>query len=402
MNYHKEMPKKIKLLAIDHHTELGGSEINLINIFKHIDPQNIELQVACPPWGPFFGKLKAEGFTVRPITLRSSFLATNMIRSASAFQIIKYISKSFLDIARFLFNFMKILRSFKPDVIYLNTLKAGILCSIPCKLFGIPSVQHVQDLLVKEDFNPVTLFITKLLFNIPARIIAISNAVKEALISIGVNSEKIVMIYNGTDISSFTPPSHVNLFKAKYMQMSNLPSVGVVGRLMRWKGQSLFIKAAAKVMNKAGFYVVGGLFWEDTIYGKELENLSERLGLRERVHFTDHIDNIREAMHALDIVVSTSTKPEPFGLTIIEAMAASKPVIAPRFGAAPEIIVHGETGLLFTPGDADSLALSIDYLLKNPRKAIEMGRRGRERALRMFIIETTYNNIKREIIAALI
>lgn len=400
MNYHKEMPKKIKLLAIDHHTELGGSEINLINIFKHIDPQTIELQVACPPWGTFFGKLKAEGFTVRPITLRSSFLATNMIRSASVFQIIKYISKSFFEIVRFLFNFTKILRSFKPDVIYLNTLKAGILCSIPCKLLGIPAVQHVQDLLIKEDFNPVILLITKLLFNIPVRIIAISNAVRETLISAGVNSEKIVMVYNGTDIDSFTTSPHISIFKEKYMKISGLPSVGVVGRLMKWKGQELFINAAAKVTNKASFYVIGGLFWEDTIYGEELKELSERLGLRECVHFTGNIDNISEALHALDIVVSTSTKPEPFGLTIIEAMAASKPVIAPGFGAAPEIVVDGETGLLYTPADADSLASSIDYLLKNPRIAIEMGRRGRERTLIMFNIETTYNRIKDEILSA--
>ncbi len=399
MNYHKEPPKKIKLLAIDHHTELGGSEINLINIFKHIDPKDIELQVACPPWGPFFGKLKTEGFTVIPINLRSSFLDTNMIRSASVFQILKYVLKSFLEIVRFLFNFIKILRSLKPDVIYLNTLKAGILCSVPCKLFGIHAVQHVQDLLIKEDFNPVTLFIIKLLFNIPVRIIAISNAVKETLISIGVNSEKIIMIYNGTDINSFTTTSHISIFRENYMKMSSLPSVGVIGRLMRWKGQYLFIKAAAKVTNRANFYIIGGLFWEDPVYGEELKELSEQLGLKEHVHFIGHVDNIRDVMHALDIVVSASTKPEPFGLTIIEAMASSKPVIAPRFGAAPEIIIHGETGLLYTPSNADNLALSIDYLLKNPQEAIEMGKRGRERALKMFNIETTFNSIKKEILS---
>ena len=118
-------------------------------------------------------------------------------------------------------------------------------------------------------------------------------------------------------------------------------------------------KGCSKVMNKAGFYVVGGLFWEDTIYGKELKKLSERLGLRERVHFTDHVDNIKSNA-CLRYRCEHIYEARPFGLTIIEAMAASKPVIAPRFGAAPEIIVHGETGLLFTPGDADSLALSID------------------------------------------
>ena len=77
--------------------------------------------------GIFFGRLKAEGFTVKANNFEVIIHVLNMIRSASAFQIIKYISKSFLDIARFFFNFMKILRSFKPDIIYLNTLKAGIL-----------------------------------------------------------------------------------------------------------------------------------------------------------------------------------------------------------------------------------------------------------------------------------
>jgi glycosyltransferase involved in cell wall biosynthesis len=88
----------------------------------------------------------------------------------------------------------------------------------------------------------------------------------------------------------------------------------------------------------------------------------------------------------MDVFVLPSAY-EGFGISIIEAMAAGRPVVATAVGGIPDIVVHGETGLLVPPADPAALASAVDTLLTNPRKAATFGARGRERASERFSIE---------------
>jgi glycosyltransferase involved in cell wall biosynthesis len=124
-------------------------------------------------------------------------------------------------------------------------------------------------------------------------------------------------------------------------------------------------------------------------YADGVKRLASEFGLNDRIFFTDwryRLDDIPEVMSALDVFVHTSIRPEPFGLVLVEAMGAAKPVVAANDGGVPELVEGGVTGLLTTPGDDASCADAILGLLKDPARATSMGMAGRERAERLFEI----------------
>ncbi len=116
----------------------------------------------------------------------------------------------------------------------------------------------------------------------------------------------------------------------------------------------------------------------------ELRAMAAQLGLTGRVGFTGFVDDVSAAMRALDIVVHASTQPEPFGLSIIEAMACGKPVIASRAGGAAEIVEASGGALFHSPGDAADLANRIAQLAGDSAKRRCLGCAGRAAAERLF------------------
>ena len=153
------------------------------------------------------------------------------------------------------------------------------------------------------------------------------------------------------------------------------------GRITVMKGQRLFLAAAARVaarIPEARFLVIGSPFrGDDPAYAAGLRELARTEGLAERVIFRDYVPDPRGLMAASEIVVNSSIVPEPFGLTIIEAMAVARPVIAPRAGGPLEIFVDGQAGVFFRPGDAVDLAARIGELARDSARRERLGRAGR-------------------------
>jgi glycosyltransferase involved in cell wall biosynthesis len=98
-------------------------------------------------------------------------------------------------------------------------------------------------------------------------------------------------------------------------------------------------------------------------------------------------------MKSMDIIVHTSTAPEPFGLVIVEAMLASKPVIATRGGGPAEIIEDGTSGLLVSPGSVPELQVALERLLQDSVLAHRIGQAGRRRAEEAFSLAATFDGI---------
>ncbi len=147
------------------------------------------------------------------------------------------------------------------------------------------------------------------------------------------------------------------------------PVVGIVGRLQPWKGQDVFLRAAAMIARAepaARFAVVGGavLGWEGS-YPDDLRRLAGELGITERVVFAGHQSDVIPWFDALDVVVHASYG-EPFGLVLVEAMAIGKPLIASADGGPLEIVEDGISGLLVPPGNPDSLADAVLRVLHEP------------------------------------
>ncbi len=168
----------------------------------------------------------------------------------------------------------------------------------------------------------------------------------------------------------------------------DVPVIGIFGRLVGWKGQGTFLRAAGEIMARhpgARFLVVGGtLYGYEREYAGQLRRLAGELGLAERVRFTGHRTDQLALMLACDVVCHASVEPEPFGMVVAEAMALGRPVVATRTGGPEEMIRHGQTGLLTTPGDHCELADAVLSLLTDESRARQLGNTARSAAVHAF------------------
>ncbi len=168
--------------------------------------------------------------------------------------------------------------------------------------------------------------------------------------------------------------------------------VGHVGRLSPWKGQDVLIRALARVPDAVGVIVGDALFGEDDL-ARTLPELGASLGVADRLRFTGFRDDVIDVMRACDVVVHSSTSPEPFGRVIVEAMLAGVPVVAARAGGPCEIIDDGRTGWLTEPGNEVALAERISALVDDPSSGQAVARAAAADAAARFTMEAMHTGI---------
>jgi len=171
-----------------------------------------------------------------------------------------------------------------------------------------------------------------------------------------------------------------------------------VGRLIPIKGHLVLLRALAQARSR-----VPGIVLDVAGRGPlepALKAYARELGLEEAVHFLGFVSPVQEAIERAAIVVVPSLG-EGFGMVALEAMERGRPVIASAVGGLPEIVAHGETGIVVQPGDADALADAIVALGGDLERAAAMGRAGRERALGEFTPERSVRRIEELYVAAL-
>jgi glycosyltransferase involved in cell wall biosynthesis len=171
--------------------------------------------------------------------------------------------------------------------------------------------------------------------------------------------------------------------RAEFRIPENAPLAAIVGRLQPWKGQDVFLRAAAAVMQRipnARFIVIGGAAMPgDREFEAKLKGTARELGIGERVVFTGERHDIPDIMAAADVVVHASVDAEPFGLVVIEAMTAGRAVIAANAGGPAEIIEQEKSGLLTEPGNDAELAAAMRRVLSDSDLRRRLGRGAVER-----------------------
>lgn len=221
--------------------------------------------------------------------------------------------------------------------------------------------------------------IERFIFRIASVVHANSEAVKKYLVSEGVPSEKIEVVYNGLDIARVTPPA--NLGRDEALAMLGLPRDGncrfvtiIANMRNEVKDHPMFLRAARRVraaVPEAAFVLAGEGELTDS-----LRALAAELGLERDVFFIGRCDKVAELLFASDVCV-LSSKAEGFSNSILEYMGAARPVVATDVGGAREAIIEGETGYLVKSGDDETMAARLTSLLREPERAREMGERGR-------------------------
>lgn len=203
------------------------------------------------------------------------------------------------------------------------------------------------------------------------RVIAISEYVADHARNIyGLNEDRLITIPRGVNLDIFNPdavtPERMIALSQQWQLPSDRPVVMLPGRLTRWKGQTIFLKALAQLNRQDIACVLVGDHQGRTKFRAELETLIKQYNLESIVWIVDHCQDMAAAYMLADVVISASTNPEGFGRIAVEGQAMGRPIIATDHGGARETVRSGETGWLVPPNDADSMCSAIDFALNLP------------------------------------
>ena len=361
-----------RIAFVDHAPFVGGAETVLLDLIAHLDRSRFDPIVFLPGDSPLVRHLDARGVPWRDlpmprINVRSPTALLRWRRASS-------------DLAR-------LARECGVDLVHSNTVRAHLASAFAATPDDVPVVWMLHD-----DTFPRWLF--DRLRRRPARLIANSYTTASTYNLEG--DPRACVVHNGVDTQA--EPGNRYRFRRRIGIGSEKALVAHVGRLVRWKGQHLFIRAAARVAREhqqAHFALVGtytegdespGVLGGGAAYHVELQRLAQLSGLGNRLTFAGHQDNIADVYAGIDLLAHTSTRPEPFGRVLIEAMSAGVPVIASAQGGPTEIVEDGVTGLLVTPGSSQALAEALTKLLADAPRRAEMGIAAHRRATEHFDI----------------
>jgi glycosyltransferase involved in cell wall biosynthesis len=223
-------------------------------------------------------------------------------------------------------------------------------------------------------------------------LIANSSAVRGDLVKRGVDAGKITVIHNGVDVEAIRRAAASTEIPASLSeQMGKNRIVGTLGRFTPIKNQRLLIRAARTLLKQhpdVRFLLVG-----DGSERERLEQTGRELGLGDRLIFTGWLHSPYAVLARMDILVLPSLW-EGLGVTMLEAMALGKPVVATRVGGIPEVVSDGETGLLVPSDDDEALAAALDRLLSDPGLAGRMGSTGKTVAEERFQSKQTAREVE--------
>ena len=252
------------------------------------------------------------------------------------------------------------------DLVYCNSQKSFVLGALASWLHRTPLLWHLHDILDRSHFGSTQIRLVVALANRrAARVVVPSRAVAEAFVAAGGRASLVAVIHNGVRVPAARARAGETAGSRRGLGLPAGFLFGVFSRLSPWKGQHVALEALARLPD-AGCVIVGDALFGEQAYAASLRAQAERLGVSDRVYFLGHLDDVLEVMRAVDVVVHPSVAPEPFGLTLVEAMLAETPVVASRAGAAEEILDAGRLGTLVAPGDVPALVAALQLCRRRP------------------------------------
>lgn len=388
-------PNPKRILYVENGIGYGGAIICLRHLVRHLDRSLYLPMVITGRTGPQYEEIGQDALWKHipdrhfdTVAWRTKLETAKVINQNPA---LNFIATQIIARADDIFNFLPFFISllwtawrFDADLIHANNdpvcNRAALLVA---KMLGIPSICHIRG-------NPVPFEAAKFFYRLPDFFIPVSNWVAERMRDLlFVPDQKMQVVYDGINLDKLDLTADGRLFRQQYDIPEDAYVVGLVGLLIPWKGQDLFIDAAKILKEKIPnlkMPIIGGTPVDCIEYENKLRQRVTTEGLENIVVFTGHIDKMETVYNGLDIVVSASTNPEPLGTVVIEAMAIKRPIVGPNHGGAAEMLAHYETGMLFKPGDNMELASVIQELHAKPDLAHRLGDNANKKAFRIFSV----------------
>jgi len=354
----------VNIVLIVEDLKLGGMERVIENISLHSDTEKFVMSVLClSRGGDIAEKLISAGRDIEILGIQGYHNPLNVAR------------------------LVKWLRKKQVDIVHTHGYPAGVIGRVAAVIAGVPCIfHHVHSTYL--ELNRRHHYIEKVLSRFSRRIICCSEAVKSFVLEKeDIEGDKLSVIYNGVSNSDSIADRDIAALRNTLGFPEDTMIVGCVASLTAHKGHRYLLEAFRETEN-AALLIIG-----DGPGRKELERLSLELGITNRVVFTGHKIDVSPYIRLMDIAVLPSSEREGLGISMIEAMALSKPVIATSVGGLTEVVEDGKTGILVEAKSSKAIASALNKLSSAPHLRKSMGVRGRKRYEKMFSLDDMINKL---------
>ncbi|MBN1123229.1 MAG: glycosyltransferase family 4 protein [Anaerolineae bacterium] len=346
-------------------TGIAGSETHLLMLLPGLAGQGIDvtmimLEDPTRRADDFYEAMAARGVTVERVAIGSHIDLTLTRR------------------------LVKTLNRLKPDILHTHLIHAdlyGMAAARRAEVRGTISSRHNDNPFRR---NPAIRLANQRAMGRADRVITISEALNRFVREVeGIAPEKVITVHYGLNPPDF--PANAREEGRRWFEYSgDRPVIGMFGRLIEQKGVDTLLNAFVQVRQAVPDAVL--LIVGDGDQRSEMQALAESLGISEAVTFAGWVPQAYKLMPACDAIAMPS-RWEGFGLVALEAMGSSRPLIASRVSALPEIVVDGETGLLVPPDDPAALAKAITPVLSDRPLALRLGEAGYRRLVEQFSVD---------------
>jgi glycosyltransferase involved in cell wall biosynthesis len=389
-----EKVRAMRVLFLDPVGTLGGAERCLLDLAAsiHAVRPSVTMGLVVGGEGPLVAAAEQQGMdvTVLPLPRGLSRAGDSGISGLAA------IAKSAPSLvvasgalATYAVKLDRAVRAFEPTVIHSNGIKMHVLSALlPSR--GVPLVWHVRDFLGQRAIMAPVL---RLLSPRAHGLLAISQSVVDDTART-LGRDDVTLAYDAIDTDAFVaegPRVDLDALAGFAPPSEGTVRIGLIATYARWKGQEIFIDAAARYVEARGpaarFYIVGGTTYDtdaSQFSTQELRARIESRGLAEVFGLVPFQASPQRVYRTLDIAVHASTRPEPFGRTIAEAMTCGRALIAAREGGAAELMENDVDALAVEPRDLAALADAMLALAKDPARRARLGAAARTTATRRF------------------
>lgn len=337
----------------------GGLENGVVNVVNGLDPSRFRSSLCClQSAGGFANRVRAPGVSIHEMGLGRG------------------------NDYRLPWRLARLFRRTRPDIVHTRNPEAFFYGFLGAKLAGVGVLVHSEHGRTFPD-KWHRLSVQRFFSRYTATVFAVSEQLKRDLVrEVGLPAARIEVVYNGVDLSRCVPIDRESVRRRLGAGVSDIV-IGSVGRLVPVKNYPLLLRAVRGLLANAVIIValVG-----DGPERTALTAMAQALGLGERVRFLGHRDNVFELLAAMDVFVLPSVS-EGMSNTLLEAMAASVPVVASDVGGNPEIVRDGVDGLLFPTADEAALRERLRRLCLDLPLRARLGKAGRARILEGFSIE---------------
>lgn len=365
-----------RILFVNLEGAVGGAETSLLLMAKYLRSEFL-VSVACPPNSALaraLDAMRAERHKL-PYPPRGSY--------RSLFSLPYWLRTSLC--------LMAIALRAKPDVIHANSFRAGTASLLAATVARKRLLSHARDL---AGFALASRFCGWFC----RKVIAVSNAVRDSLISRGIHPRKIEVVYNGVD-NALGERAGAAVNQPSPATDCDEPSFvfGHVGQFVPWKNHLAFLQAASRVareLPRVGFVIAGDdLFGRNCAYKRAVLGYAENSDIAERISFLGWQEDMQKVWRGIDCLVHTAAR-EPFGRVIVEAMAHKIPVIAVDACGPHEIIENGRTGILVEAGDIEGLSGAMLQMARDRESAGKLANAAYENVMSNFTAERTAEKVR--------